>query len=109
MKKRDNWEAFQHVNVTGKPPGRKTNMSDDNSGIKIEKFSGDKLDWVIWSEMYKSRAVAKELIEVFEMDPEDIPKEGTTGLSADKKKRIKKNVKAYSNLMLCIDMKKPAG
>ena len=59
--------------------------------------------------MYKSGADAKGLIEVFEMDPEDIPKEGTTGLSADKKKLVKKNVKAYSNLMLCMDMKKPAG
>ena len=46
-------------------------MSEEQSGIKIEKFSGDKADWMIWSEMYKSCAVAKELIEVFKMDPEE--------------------------------------
>ena len=69
-------------------------MSVDTT-VKIERFSGKKSDWKLWSEVFKSRAESKGLLDVILMKPEEIP-DVNANLSDEKVLNLsKKNVKAY--------------
>ena len=46
-------------------------MSD--TSLKIPKFSGEKKDWQLWSEVFKSKMIMKDLLEVFVIDPIKMP------------------------------------
>ena len=77
----------------------------EETTVKIERFSGKKKDWKLWSEVFKSRAESKGLLDVLLMKPEDLP-----DVKADLTKQevsilSKKNVKAYMELIACISMK----
>ena len=85
-------------------------MTSEETVTKIEKFSGEKREWPIWSEVFKARMEAKDLLEVMEMSPEEILTKVTSkDESMGNKDLMKKNKKVYSELMMSIDMKKAAG
>ena len=79
----------------------------EESTAKIEKFSGEKQDWTLWSEMYLARLEVKGIGDILLMDPKDIPKAPS---SVTKEEKVRKNnLKAYSDLITCMDIKKPQG
>ena len=78
-------------------------MSDDH---KVEKFTGNRSDWKLWSEMFKARLQAKDLWDIVDSDPGLIPDINSDPKDADEEKYNKQNVKAYSEMMMAMDMKK---
>ena len=57
--------------------------------------------------MYLARLEVKGLGDLLLMDPKDVPK---TPSSVTKEERLRKNnLKAYSDLITCMDIKKPQG
>ena len=46
-----------------------------NDGIKIPKYSGEKTDWRLWSEVFQARMMSKGLMEALEGNPDDVPTE----------------------------------
>ena len=75
---------------------------------KIEKFSGLRQDWPLWSELFLAKMEAKDLSWILDHDPSKIPEVSDTNSSEDKE-LIKANVKVYSELISSMDMKKSAG
>ena len=80
--------------------------SKDN---KILKFTGQKSDWKMWSEVYKARAEVNDFLQVMLDKPENIPKKDYDKTDKGLNELNKKNLKAYSNLLSCISMKTSAG
>jgi len=78
-------------------------MSDEH---KVEKFSGNRSDWKLWSEMFKARLQAKDLWDIVGSDPGQIPDINSDPKDAEEEKFKKQNVKAYSEMMMAMDMKK---
>jgi len=81
-------------------------MTETEVYTRIEKFSGLKMDWRLWSEVFKAKMISKDYWEVIDLKPDEIPSKPTT---EDEKKLNKKNMKAYSELISSIDMKTPQG
>jgi len=81
-------------------------MSETEVYTKIEKFSGLKQDWRLWSDILEAKMISKDQWEVIDMKPDDVPSSPDT---EEDKKVIKKNMKAYSDLISSIDMKTPQG
>ena len=82
-------------------------MSDTN--IKIMKFSGEREDWKLWSEVFKAKLMANDLLEVIEMKAIEIPGKDADVSKADVKKLLKKNKMAYLEMISNIDMRKKKG
>ena len=80
-------------------------MSEETT-VKIERFSGRKQDWKLWSELFKSRAKSKGLLDVILMKPEDIP-DDNADLSDEKVLNL--YVKAYMEIIACLSMKTAEG
>jgi hypothetical protein len=78
-------------------------MSDEH---KVEKFTGNRSDWKLWSEMFKARLQAKDLWDIVDGDPGQIPDINSDPKDAEEQKYKKQNVKAYSEMMMAMDMKK---
>ena len=81
----------------------------DQVGLKIEKFSGEKYDWRLWSELFKARLMTKDLLDVLLMDPEDIPDNKTSSTDSETKMLKEKNMRAYLELIGGMDMKRTKG
>ena len=71
----------------------------EETTVKIERFSGKKKDWKLWSEVFKSRAESKGLLDVLLMKPEDLPDVKADLTKQEVSNLSKKNVKAYMELI----------
>ena len=80
-----------------------------NKDNKILKFTGQKSDWKIWSEVYKARAEVNDFLDMMMDDPEKIPKKNYDKTNKILNQLNKKNLKVYSDLLSCILMKMTAG
>ena len=63
---------------------------------KIEKFSGLRQDWPLWSELFLAKMEAKELSWVLDYDPAKIPESKETNTN-EEKEILKKNLKSTVN------------
>ena len=79
------------------------------NSVKISKFTGEKYDWKLWSEVFKARLMTKGLLEIIEMKAEDIPDKTADENDSSIKKLIDKNKGAYLEMVSHMDMKSRKG
>jgi len=85
-----------------------TEKSGAESSIRVVMFSGDKRDWVTWSEKWLARAGMKGFKKVATGEV-DVPDSTVTALDDEQKKAVKANEKGYSDLILSMDTDKAGG
>ena len=81
----------------------------DQIGLKIEKFSGEKYDWRLWSELFKARLMSKDLLDIVMMKPGEIPDNDSSKTDPEVKILKDKNTKAYLELIGSMNMKNTKG
>ena len=63
-------------------------MSDSN--FKIQKFSGEKRDWQLLSELFKAKMITKDLLDVIKMEPLKMPDKDFSEDNQEQKELVEK-------------------
>ena len=81
----------------------------DKSSIRISKFSGEKIDWKLWSELMRAKLMTLDLLEVIEKKPAEIPDKDADLTMKNVKELHDKNIRTYLELIGNVDMKARKG